>query len=70
MNQNRAHSQVTPTSAVKSLSLADAALGAAGHEMSDPAIREIGARTARGEITADQAAEEIKRLAWDGNFKE
>lgn len=48
--------------------LADAALGAASHEMLDPVVRAIGVRIASGEITGDEAAAEIKRLAAAGHF--
>lgn len=48
--------------------LADAAVGASGHEMVDPVIRAIGVRIASGEINGDEAAAEIKRLAAAGHF--
>lgn len=51
------------------LALADGALGAAGHEMSDPVIREIGFRVAAGQITGDEAAKEINELSRGGHFK-
>ncbi len=51
------------------LALADGALGAAGHEMSDPVIREIGYRIASGQITGNEAAEEINQLSRAGHFK-
>ena len=51
-----------PDSAHAALSLADAALGAAGHEMNDPVIRAIAMRVATGEISGDEAAEEILEL--------
>ncbi|MDQ1250142.1 MAG: hypothetical protein QG597_4521 [Actinomycetota bacterium] len=51
------------------LALADGALGAAGHEMSDPVIREIWTRVASREITGDQAVKEIDELSRAGHFK-
>lgn len=42
---------------------ADAALGVAGHHVTDPVLRDILNRQARGEITPDQSREEgIARL--------
>lgn len=37
------------------LAFADAALGAAGHEVTDPYLNEVAARFARGEITIEEA---------------
>jgi hypothetical protein len=42
------------------MSFADAALGAAGHEVTDPAVRAISRRLAAGEITGDEAAALVK----------
>ena len=42
------------------LSFADAALGAAGHEVTDPALRAISRRLAAGEVTGDEAAALVK----------
>jgi hypothetical protein len=57
-----------PDSARAALELADAALGAAGHEMNDPVIRAIAMRVAVGEISGDEAAEEILELHKAGHF--
>lgn len=51
-----------PDDAQAAIDLADAALGAAGHEMNDPVIRAIWVRVATGEISGDEAAEEILEL--------
>ncbi|MEG9225472.1 antitoxin VbhA family protein [Aeromicrobium sp. Sec7.5] len=40
---------------------ADAALAAAGHQVTDPTTRAIAARVARGEITGDEAVAQIRR---------
>jgi hypothetical protein len=42
------------------MSFADAALGAAGHEVTDPAVRAISRRLAAGELTGDEAAALVK----------
>ena len=39
------------------LQFADAALGAAGHQITDPYLNEIAARLARGELSGDEARE-------------
>lgn len=41
------------------MDFADGALGAAGHEVTDPATRELLMQVARGEITGDQAVAKI-----------
>lgn len=42
------------------MSFADGALGAAGHEVTDPALRAISRRLAAGEVTGDEAAALVK----------
>jgi hypothetical protein len=42
------------------MSFADAALGAAGHEVTDPELRAISRRVAAGEVTGDEAAALVK----------
>lgn len=37
------------------MSFADAALGAAGHEVADPALRDLSRQVAVGTLTADEA---------------
>ena len=37
------------------MSFADGALGAAGHEVTDPTLRELSRGVARGEISAEEA---------------
>ena len=37
------------------MSFADAALGAAGHEVTDPVLRELRRRAIRGDMTTDEA---------------
>ena len=40
---------------------ADAALAAAGHQVTDPTTRALAARVARGEISGDEAVELFRR---------
>jgi len=47
----------TEAEAADRLAFADAALGAAGHEVTDPYLNELAARQARGEISGDEARE-------------
>ncbi|MFV0428254.1 MAG: hypothetical protein ACK5KO_02320 [Arachnia sp.] len=47
----------TEAEAADRLAFADAALGAAGHEVTDPYLRELLQRHARGEISGDEARE-------------
>ncbi|QJU56126.1 antitoxin VbhA family protein [Herbiconiux sp. SALV-R1] len=42
------------------MGFADAALGAAGHEVTDPVLRAISRRVAAGEVTGDEAAALVK----------
>lgn len=37
------------------MSFADAALGAAGHQITDPTLRELRCRAIRGDMTTDEA---------------
>ncbi|WP_217996495.1 helix-turn-helix domain-containing protein [Piscicoccus intestinalis] len=56
------------TRAEDRLAFSDAALALAGHEVSDPALRSITERAARGDLTADEAiAEARRRVQGDGN---
>lgn len=47
----------TEDDAAERLAFADAALGAAGHEVTDPYLNELAVRQARGEISGDEARE-------------
>lgn len=47
----------TKEQAADRLAFADAALSAAGHQVTDPYLNEVAARFARGEITIEEAAE-------------
>ena len=50
--------------AVAALDFADAALGAAGHQVTDPRARELAAEIARGSTTPEAALQEmVDRLA-------
>jgi hypothetical protein len=49
--------QVSETEAADRLAFADAALGAAGHEVTDPYLNELARRQALGEISGDEARE-------------
>ncbi|TNU76021.1 hypothetical protein FH969_05020 [Miniimonas arenae] len=51
----------TEAEAADRLAFADAALGAAGHEVTDPVLRELLAQQASGEITGDEARERSRR---------
>lgn len=55
-----AHARTSPsvaeTEIERRMAFADAALGAAGHEVGDPELRAISRRVAAGEITGDEAA--------------
>ncbi|WP_029067971.1 hypothetical protein [Jonesia quinghaiensis] len=58
MNQSTSRNpQFTDEEAADRLAFAEAALGAAGHEVTDPYLRELLAQHARGEISGDQARE-------------
>lgn len=54
-----AHPQARPTVSEaeieRRLSFADGALGAAGHEVTDPALRELSRQVAAETITAEEA---------------
>lgn len=58
-----------PDAEEKALALADVALGAAGHEVTDPVARDIWARRVRGEITSEEGIAEIMKLVRAGHFK-
>lgn len=58
----------TPDAAQAALELADAALGAAGHEMTDPVVRAIWSRVAARQISGDEGAQEILNLYKAGHF--
>jgi hypothetical protein len=47
----------TEAQAADRLTFAEAALGAAGHQVTDPYLNDVAARFARGEITIEEAAE-------------
>lgn len=59
-----AHARTAPVvdevAVERRMSFADAALGAAGHEVTDPAVRAISRRLAAGEVTGDEAAALVK----------
>lgn len=46
---------VTEAQAAERLAFAAAALGAAGHEVTDPYLKDLLARQARGELSGDEA---------------
>lgn len=57
---------VSDREAERRMAFADAALGAAGHEISDPALREIRRRVIRGELTAEEGiASAVERIDGD-----
>jgi len=47
--------QVSEADVARHLSFADGALGAAGHEVTDPYLRELVERQVRGELTGEEA---------------
>ncbi|EYT63970.1 hypothetical protein H489_0109885 [Curtobacterium flaccumfaciens UCD-AKU] len=47
--------QVSPAEADRRVDFADAALGAAGHQVTDPILREYSRRVAEGTMTAEDA---------------
>ncbi|RRD05162.1 hypothetical protein EII34_07420 [Arachnia propionica] len=47
--------------AVERVAFADAALGAAGHEVTDPVLRALLKRVAREELTVVEAIAEMRR---------
>ncbi len=52
----------TPMSdAEQQIMFADAALGVAGHQVTDPAVRDLMDRVARNEMTGDQTVEALRR---------
>lgn len=58
----------TSDAAQAALALADAALGAAGHEMTDPVVRRIWSRVAARQISDDEGAQKILELYRAGHF--
>lgn len=53
--------QMTWTEADERLAFADAALALAGHEVTDPVLRALMERVARGEMTGDEAVVAMRR---------
>ena len=51
----------TEAEAADRLAFAEAALGAAGHQVTDPVLKELLAQQARGEISGDEARERSSR---------
>lgn len=49
--------QITNEQAAARVAFADAALGAAGHEITDPRLNAIRVAAARGELSGDEARE-------------
>lgn len=49
--------QTSENEAQRRLVFADAALGAAGHEIDDPYLNGVGVQQARGQISGDEARE-------------
>jgi len=54
-SHDRPSTAVSNTEVERRMSFADAALGAAGHEVADPALRELSRRVADGTLTAEEA---------------
>lgn len=46
---------ITTIEVAERIAFADAALGAAGHEVTDPSLRELSRQVAAGALTADEA---------------
>ncbi len=53
--------QMTWAETDEHLAFAEAALAVAGHEVTDPALRDIVERAARHELTGDEAIAAIRR---------
>lgn len=49
---------VTPDEVARRIEFADAALAVAGHQVTDPTLRELTRRVAAGEITSEDAIRE------------
>ena len=62
MSIGRPHTRpaVSEAEVERRMNFADGALGAPGHEVTDPELRAISRRVAADEITADEAAELVK----------
>lgn len=57
-----AGARVADTDAKERIAFADAALALAGHQVTDPAVRDLMERVARDEMTGDQAVAALRRL--------
>lgn len=55
MTQTTTRTEVSEAEAADRVAFADGVLGAAGHEVTDPQLREIGRRFAREEISIEEA---------------
>ena len=51
----------TDADAEARVAFADAALALAGHQVTDPAVRALMGRVARGEVAGDQAVAALRR---------
>src|SRR5699024_6653835 len=60
-NTSARTTRYTEAEAADRLSFAEAALGAAGHEVTDPVLKDLLAQQARGEISGDEARERSRR---------
>lgn len=60
-NTARHTGPVTEAEAADKMAFADGALGAAGHQVTDPYLNEIAWQYARGEISGDEARELSRR---------
>jgi hypothetical protein len=55
MTDARTVPAVSEAEVERRMSFADGALGAAGHEVTDPALRELSRQVAAGTLTAEEA---------------
>lgn len=55
MSHARTGPAVSAAEVERRIRFADAVLGAAGHEVTDPALRELSRQVASGELTAEEA---------------
>ncbi|QPK81017.1 hypothetical protein G7Y41_08215 [Schaalia sp. ZJ405] len=61
MAQSAVIADVAKSDAKERIAFADAALALAGHEVTDPVVRDLMGRLARDEMTGDEAVAALRR---------
>lgn len=61
MARTTAQDRPTPAQVDERIALADAALGAAGHSVEDPVLRQILTRVVAGDLSRADGAEQARR---------